>query len=119
MEIDPEIAAMMGFGSFGVSKKRKFGADEAFTDAQPASGKAQEPQQVVSNANAVPVAGARSRPINTPVADTTRDDITLADGSTMSSQALRRGIRNERGDTAYFLPSFLEDPWAKLVAKQS
>jgi hypothetical protein len=37
----------------------------------------------------------------------------------MSSQALRRGIRNERGDMAYFLPSFLEDPWAKLVAKQS
>jgi hypothetical protein len=36
----------------------------------------------------------------------------------MSSQALRRGIRNERGDMAYFLPSFLEDPWAKLAAKQ-
>jgi hypothetical protein len=66
MEIDPEIAAMMGFGSFGASKKRKFGADEAFTDAQPA--KTQEPQQVVSNANAVPVADARNRPANVPVA---------------------------------------------------
>lgn len=65
MEIDPEIAAMMGFGSFGASKKRKFGADEAFTDAQ--SAKTQEPQQVVSNANAVPVAEARSRPANVPV----------------------------------------------------
>jgi len=68
MEIDPEIAAMMGFGSFGGGKKRKFGADDAFTDAQPAGGKAQEPQQVVSSANAVPVAEARSRPVNAPVA---------------------------------------------------
>jgi hypothetical protein len=66
MEIDPEIAAMMGFGSFGGGKKRKFGADDAFTDAS--SGKTQEPHQVVSNANAVPVAEARSRPVNVPVA---------------------------------------------------
>jgi hypothetical protein len=68
MDIDPEIAAMMGFGSFGGNKKRKFGADDAFTDAEAASGKTQEPQQVVSNANAVPVAEARSRPANAPVA---------------------------------------------------
>jgi len=68
MEIDPEIAAMMGFGSFGGSKKRKFGADDAFTGAQPAGGRTQEPQQVVSNANAVPVAEARSRPANAPIA---------------------------------------------------
>jgi hypothetical protein len=61
MEIDPEIAAMMGFGSFGGNKKRKFGADDAFTDAQ--SGQAQEPQQVASKANAIPVAEARSRPV--------------------------------------------------------
>lgn len=59
MEIDPEIAAQMGFGSFGgAPKKRKFGADDAFTSAAP---KAQETQQVTSKANAVPVAEARSR----------------------------------------------------------
>jgi len=28
--------------------------------------------------------------------------------------ALRHGVRMENGDTAYFLPSFVEDPWAKL-----
>jgi hypothetical protein len=61
MEIDPEIAAMMGFGSFGGNKKRKFGADDAFTDAQ--SGQQQESQQVASKANAIPVAEARSRPV--------------------------------------------------------
>lgn len=27
--------------------------------------------------------------------------------------ALRRGVRNAQGDLAYFLPSFVEDPWAK------
>ena len=47
------------------------------------------------------------------------DNITLADGSVMSLQALRRGIRNERGDMAYFLPSFLEDPWKELGAEQA
>ena len=73
MEIDPEIAAMMGFGSFGGSKKRKFGNDDAFTDAQPAGGKTQEPQQVVSNANAVPVAEARTRTANVPVAGKYRE----------------------------------------------
>jgi hypothetical protein len=61
MEIDPEIAAMMGFGSFGGNKKRKFGADDAFTDAQ--GGQPQEPRQVASKANAIPVAEARSRPV--------------------------------------------------------
>ncbi|KAL9126980.1 MAG: hypothetical protein Q9217_004062 [Psora testacea] len=29
-------------------------------------------------------------------------------------QALRRGVRNERGDTAFYDVSFVEDPWAGL-----
>jgi hypothetical protein len=59
MEIDPEIAAAMGFGSFGgAPKKRKFGADDAFTSVSP---NAQEPQQFASKANAVPVAEVRSQ----------------------------------------------------------
>ncbi|KAH8727923.1 hypothetical protein GQ44DRAFT_648313 [Phaeosphaeriaceae sp. PMI808] len=28
--------------------------------------------------------------------------------------ALRFGIKNEHGDTAYFLPNFVEDPWKPL-----
>jgi hypothetical protein len=28
--------------------------------------------------------------------------------------ALRRGVRNDQGDIAYFLPSFVEDPWGKM-----
>jgi len=33
-------------------------------------------------------------------------------------QALRKGVKNERGDVAYFLPSFIEDPWKVLLKNQ-
>lgn len=33
--------------------------------------------------------------------------------------AYRRGVKNERGDMAYFLPSFLEDPWKDLRKSKS
>lgn len=29
--------------------------------------------------------------------------------------ALRFGVKNENGDTAYFLPSFVEDPWKSFM----
>ncbi|KIV98614.1 uncharacterized protein PV09_09606 [Verruconis gallopava] len=29
-------------------------------------------------------------------------------------EAYRKGVKNENGDIAWFLPSFIEDPWAKL-----
>jgi len=29
-------------------------------------------------------------------------------------EALRKGVKDANGDVAYFLPSFIEDPWAKL-----
>jgi hypothetical protein len=62
MEIDPEIAAAMGFGSFGgAPKKRKFGADDAFTSVSQTTPNAKEPQQFASKANAVPVAEVRSQ----------------------------------------------------------
>jgi hypothetical protein len=33
-------------------------------------------------------------------------------------EALRKGVKDENGDIAYFLPSFIEDPWAKLEREQ-
>lgn len=33
--------------------------------------------------------------------------------------ALRSGVKDERGDTAYFLPSFVEDPWEMLKQGQN
>lgn len=41
-----------------------------------------------------------------PEAQTAHDDIS----------AYRRGVRNDRGDMVYFLPSFIEDPWKSLKA---
>jgi hypothetical protein len=35
----------------------------------------------------------------------------------MELQALREGIRTSKGHVAYFLPSFVEDPWAKIRAQ--
>lgn len=29
-------------------------------------------------------------------------------------EQFRKGVKDENGDVAYFLPSFIEDPWAKL-----
>lgn len=29
-------------------------------------------------------------------------------------EQFRKGVKDENGDIAYFLPSFIEDPWAKL-----
>jgi hypothetical protein len=34
-------------------------------------------------------------------------------------EALRKGVKDENGDIAYFLPSFIEDPWAKLEREQA
>ena len=31
-----------------------------------------------------------------------------------NQQAYRHGIKNDQGDMAYFLPSFIEDPWKEL-----
>jgi len=54
MEIDPELAAQMGFSSFGTaSKKRKLDADEAVTD-------------VPSNSKSA--TGSNSQPLGQPAA---------------------------------------------------
>lgn len=73
MEIDPEIAAQMGFGSFGGTKKRKFGADDAFTNATNA--RTQDSQQFASKANTVPVAESRTRTDNGPAAGKLDDGV--------------------------------------------
>ena len=36
----------------------------------------------------------------------------------INTAALHMGGKNEKGDRAYFLPSFIEDPWRGMVAKR-
>ncbi|KAG9682621.1 hypothetical protein KCU85_g6416, partial [Aureobasidium melanogenum] len=137
LEIDPAIAEAMGFTSFG-SKRRKHTAraDDAFIDD---SGK-QVPAS--TGANDIPL-GTRSVAIETKekaqeqgnaednAASTTRledgqeeqtgvgeaqaDNWTPGFPIPQELAALRRGIKNARGDMVVFMPSFIEDPWKGLA----
>nr|POE74407.1 hypothetical protein CFP56_67758 [Quercus suber] len=113
-EVDPAIAEAMGFSAFGMqsSKKRK-------VDQDPAGG-SQASRVHGNGANSLPL-GTRIAPRPEPAAETTETTETTktnANSNLRPSEAplgaLRRGVKNERGDMVYFLPSFLEDPWKRL-----
>jgi len=137
MEIDPAIAAAMGFSGFGAqpAKKRKFDSNDAFVDSE--TDQQHIPQ--VKGANSMPL-GIRGK--KAPLDDTTtsaqgggpaglpvvaKPELMQSQGGDrptksqiqdgLGSNALRRGVRNERGDMVYFPPSFLEDPWKGLTPK--
>ncbi|KAF2747173.1 hypothetical protein M011DRAFT_477620 [Sporormia fimetaria CBS 119925] len=161
---DIDIAAAMGFSSFGGAKKRKFsqsnspkrggpdasgansvrlGVRTKLTDNEPdpeeIPGKVMESTEQTgkSKANAkLPAASSLAdflnrgqslpeKPVSGPAPveeqqPNSKDDTDTAvsfGGPTVTKaelNALRQGIRNSRGDLAYFLPSFVEDPWEKL-----
>lgn len=153
-EEDIDIAAAMGFGSFGASKKRKFdhtkspqaiiessGANstklgvrtkkqvgvegEETNDLTPAAGVgATSPQHFSAGS---PHAGRRLQggardfqPGQQNFADDGQSATeTVSFGGPPISKAelnyLKFGVKNDRGDTAYFLPSFVEDPWKSLM----
>jgi hypothetical protein len=48
-------------------------------------------------------------------AETIGNDWTAGLPSPQELAALRRGIRNARGDMVVFMPSFIDDPWKALV----
>ncbi|KAJ4383480.1 hypothetical protein N0V86_001529 [Didymella sp. IMI 355093] len=157
-----EMAAMMGFSSFGGTKKRKF--DQTKSPAKEeysASGanstelgvrsKAPEPQppggEEVPGAAATaatkpppPTGGLASflargqalpakpphavsiQPETSSQVDPSASEMVSFGGPSISRaelNALRHGVRDGNGDPAYFLPSFVEDPWEKLSTGQS
>ncbi|KAL9095427.1 MAG: hypothetical protein Q9165_002298 [Trypethelium subeluteriae] len=154
-DVDPALAASMGFSSFGlqpVSKKRKY---------NPALDAVIDPSASVNAKSAAANAGKQleSRPKGSTEqkfgsgdggtstarhsgaalghADGKHSDGATISGSSGSSgsgkgaagyiektleqmtpkdlEALKTGIRNEKGDMVYFLPSFVEDPWAEVI----
>ena len=129
-DIDPAIAAAMGFGGFGAQKsqKRKFNANDGFVD--PNLGKASAAHG--TGANNMPLrdrkeksakvaseeASEQMAPATTAHAQSSGSGSVAAyDPQTQESpslEALRFGVRNVRGDMVYFSKSFLEDPWAEL-----
>jgi hypothetical protein len=167
-EEDMDIAAAMGFGSFGGTKKRKYdqtnspkaaskedasGANTTQLGVRTKKPATEEPDVAHADDATTHIASTSSqRPKNTqkPPAATGLADFlaraqTLPDNPTTMQEnksaqvelrqptldemvsfggpaiskaelnALKFGVKNEYGDTAYFLPSFVEDPWAKLL----
>ena len=173
-EENPDIAAMMGFGSFGGTKKRKFdqanspkskidasganstrlgvrmksdvgeqsnefhatddatigSTDEAQPPAMSKSkgkGKAKQVADAglagfLARGQALPEAPPSAQQVEQPLPEfgfaKHTDEATFSYGGPPISRselhALQRGVKDEKGDTAYFLPSFVEDPWEKL-----
>lgn len=128
-EIDPAIAEAMGFSGFGTQpggKKRKFDGGDAFVD--PTIKKQTEAQSSsdlagnVKGANITPLGQKSALSGVENVAPTSEAHANQGPVGGQASgrqdlQSLRYGVKNERGDTAYFLPSFIEDPWKGLEPK--
>ena len=169
-EDDTDIAAAMGFSSFGGTKKRKYdqtnspkpkvdasGAnstqlgvrtkkpasqgpdgvdvDEATAEISTPAPSVPQPKNAQKPAAATGLAEflarAQSLPEKPPTAqpsnslpsqtDPSADHMVSFGGPSISKaelNALRFGVRNEHGDTAYFLPNFVEDPWEKIKNKK-
>ncbi|KAH0345154.1 hypothetical protein KCU81_g4451, partial [Aureobasidium melanogenum] len=137
LEIDPAIAEAMGFTSFG-SKRRKHAAraDDAFIDdsgkhipastgandiplgtrtvASEAKEKFQEQGNVEDNV-ASTTRGEGVREQQARVGEAQSDNWTPGLPNPQELAALRRGIKNARGDMVVFMPSFIEDPWKGLA----
>ncbi|KAK6006693.1 hypothetical protein QM012_005701 [Aureobasidium pullulans] len=137
LEIDPAIAEAMGFTSFG-SKRRKHAAraDDAFIDDSgkqiPASTGANDiplgTRQVTSDtkekiqeqgvAEGHAAAMTREQGMQEEqagVGEAQADNWTPGFPNPQELAALRRGIKNARGDMVVFMPSFIEDPWKELA----
>ncbi|KAI8938819.1 hypothetical protein NX059_004681 [Plenodomus lindquistii] len=142
-EEDMEIAAAMGFGSFGGTKKRKYdhtksprataddasganstqlgvrtkkstSAQEALTagseDSAPQGQATVASSELSANVSSAPVDQSRNNPSAMETVSFGGTPITRGE-----LNALKFGVKNSNGDTAYFLPDFVEDPWAKLA----
>ena len=134
-EIDPAMAAAMGFTGFGVQpgQKRKYdaSANDTFVDPDLAAGTGKGETKARNSgkgANSLPL-GARKPGQGTatglPTATAGGEQAAQSANAgpagrspgEASLQELRRGVPNERGDMVYFMPSFLEDPWKDLKAR--
>lgn len=144
-EEDIDIAAAMGFGSFGSTKKRKFehttspraavdasganstqldiraGKSENTSDEVPADSEAQESERRAatgSSAHFTNVPSAAAATGDHYYNDTTALETVSFGGPPITKRelnALKFGVSNSEGDMAYFLPNFVEDPWARLT----
>ncbi|KAF2835590.1 hypothetical protein M501DRAFT_941422 [Patellaria atrata CBS 101060] len=129
-DIDPEIAAAMGFGTFGsqTNKKRKYNQQDAVTDQDQTS----KPKSASTGTNSTPIGArlprAQSLPSRPPALEQEQNQQPAATTSVQQLQwandrenlnTLAQGVRDANGDIAYYMPSFVEDPWASWREKQA
>jgi hypothetical protein len=161
-EEDMDMAAAMGFSSFG-AKKRKYDqtnspnpkadasgantaplgmrakkfansepetgghADEVLNNSHPAPAAKTAPKPPPSEGLAAFLARAKVIPEDEPhiretdstsrQAEPSPAEMISFGGPSISKaelNALRFGVQNEYGDTAYFLPNFVQDPWGRM-----
>jgi hypothetical protein len=130
-DIDAKVAAMMGFSGFGAkpdAKKRKTSEDTAVaatsSNAVPLGQPGMHKQLLTHNpavsgrdGGGVGASGASASPTaeQGKSAFPTGVPMEIFDKLTWKElEAYRKGVKQENGDLAWFLPSFIEDPWAKL-----
>lgn len=102
LEVDADMAAQMGFSSFGNQPKAKKQKTDAASSATGPNATAQ------GSKAAQPTTGRAKAEVTAP------SDSGQADARKPDQRSLRQGVRNERGDMVFFLPSFIEDPWRAL-----
>ncbi|CAK1367116.1 hypothetical protein CB0940_10440 [Cercospora beticola] len=135
--IDPAIAAAMGFAGFGTQnkQKRKFNSDgdaDGFVDPGVHARKTgannvpvrARSEQKVATGNDQSTFAAMGQEVKTGIESAAASSSSngfdaggLYDPKTQESpslEALRRGVKNVRGDFVYFSKGFLEDPWSGL-----
>ncbi|KAF7190712.1 hypothetical protein HII31_07871 [Pseudocercospora fuligena] len=116
-DVDPDIAAAMGFGGFGsqTKGKRKFDPNDGFIGKTPSA----------TGANSMPMREHKTVRVAEDAANGSQDSANLQRGTTLmpydpktqespNLESLKYSVRDTKGDMVYFLPSFLEDPWANL-----
>jgi len=136
VELDPAIAEAMGFSGFGAQpgKKRKLNSTVAITggNSQPLGKQGNRKTHTGPPGDAITSLNPKIRSVSADVAQVGSADSTMQDSGSMgqpamaantndndkdSLRALASGVRNESGDMVYFLPSFIEDPWARLKSR--
>ena len=122
-EVDPAIAEAMGFSGFGMGKKRKFNPNDGFVDPDTTASKTKNNGANTSTHTTTRTHDSKQRPnenaqLPERVATTRSPEggpaTATAQQGEPTLEQLRHGVRDENGDIAYFLPSFLEDPWKDL-----
>jgi hypothetical protein len=139
-DLDPALAAAMGFSSFGgaPNKRRKVTNDgDGFIDPEiskiasvptrpPGTGAnsvmpgtrrpapvTQASTSTMAGSGPAVSTGAEADAAQTHISEAPTSTITINSAARDSDDlaALRNGVRNAQGDMAFFKPSFLEDPW--------